>query len=168
MTTGDAGTPPAGFPAPPAYGAPFPGGDPATRPRRRRRWPWVLGALLGAIVLLTVTGIVLFVQKIKPPIDAANEFLAAIEASDFEDAHSQLCDADRRDTDAVDLEDFLPIYFGPGFVSDYEVNPFDVDVDGNRATVGFDADGLDDDEKYELPLRKEGGDWRPCFSDELG
>jgi hypothetical protein len=162
VTTGDAGGPPAGFPAPPAYGTPFPTGDPGTRPRRRRRWPWVLGGLLATIVVLTVTGIVLFVQKIKPPIDATNDFLAALDTREFDDAYSQMCDRARRELTPDDLQS---LYFGPENIAGYEVNPFDVDIDGSRATVGFDTDVLDDDQKFELRLRKENGDWRPCETD---
>jgi len=157
---------PAGFPAPPAYGTPFGSGTTGST-RRRRRWPWVLGALLAAIVVLGVAGTVLFVQKIKPPIDAANEFLSDVDDDDLAAAFEQMC---ARDQDLLSEDDIGGIY---GFFDDFEVNPFDVDVDGDRATVGFDADGLDSGEKLELPLRKEDGEWRPClsdldFSDQLG
>jgi hypothetical protein len=149
---------PAGFPAPPAYGTPFGTAGTATT-RRRRRWPWVLGALLAAIVVLGVTGTVLFVQKIKPPIDAANEFLSDVDDGDSSAAFDQVCSRDR---DLLSEEDVVAIFT---LYDDFEVNPFDVDIDGDRATVGVDADGLDSGEKLELPLRKEGGDWRPCLSD---
>lgn len=154
--------PPAGFPAPPAYGTPFGSGGTTTTTRRRRRWPWVLGALLAAIVVLGVTGTVLFVQKIKPPIDAANTFLGDLEDRDFERAFDQMCS---RDQDVFDADD-LGALFGVGFLDDYEINPFDVDVDGDRARVSFDAEGTGDDDYFELPLRKEDGDWRPCLSDD--
>ncbi|MGH8986194.1 MAG: hypothetical protein ACRDY6_20310, partial [Acidimicrobiia bacterium] len=127
--------------------------------RRRRRWPWVLGALLSTIVILGVSGTVLFVQKIKPPIDAANAFLGDVDDGDFAAAFDQVC---ARDQDLLDEEDVGGVY---SFFDDFEINPFDVDIDGDRATVGFDADGLDSDEKLELPLRKEDGEWRPCLSD---
>lgn len=150
---------PAGFPAPPAYGTPFPSGATTAPTRRRRRWPWVLGALLAVIVVLGVTGAVLFVQKIKPPIDAANAFLSDVDDGDFAAAFDQVC---ARDQDLLDEDDVGGVY---RFFDDFEVNPFDVDVDGDRATVGFDADGLDSDEKLELPLREEDGEWRPCLTD---
>ena len=150
---------PAGFPAPPEYGTPFGTAGTTATTRRRRRWPWVLGALLAAIVVLGVTGTVLFVQKIKPPIDAANEFLSDVDDGNFGAAFDQVCAGDQ---DVLDEEDVGRVY---GFFDDFEVNPFDVDVDGDRATVGFDADGLDSGEKLELPLRKEDGEWRPCLTD---
>ncbi|HEX6312215.1 MAG TPA: hypothetical protein VF152_11390 [Acidimicrobiia bacterium] len=127
----------------------------------------MLGALLAVILALGITGTTLFVTKIKPPIDSANEFLAAVDDGRFESAFAQLCSADRRDTSPADLEAFLAVFYGRELVSGYQVNPFDVDIDGDSATVGFDADSLDDDEKFELPLRKESGEWRPCFADAL-
>ena len=48
------------------------------------------------------------------------------------------------------------------------VNPFGVDRNGDRATVDYtlspDSDSGTGD-TYELTLRKEGGDWRPCPGD---
>ena len=151
---------PAGFPAPPAWGTPVPASAPTPSPRRRKRWPWVLGGLLALIVVLGTTGAVLFVEKIKPPIDATNRYLSDVEDRDFAAAFSQLC---ARDQDLLSEDDILTVGFGS--FSGFEVNPFDVDVDGSRATVGLDADELDSDEKLELPLRKEDGDWRPCLTD---
>ena len=145
--------------SPPGWGAPPPPG-PADRTRRRRRWPWVLGAVLGTIVVLAISGTVLFVQKVKPPIDAANEFLDEVEAGNLDAAIELLCSEDRENVDEDDL--FLGAFAS---LDDFEVNPFDVDIDGDRATVAFDADGLGDDRVIELPLRKENGDWRPCLSD---
>jgi len=149
---------PAGFPAPPAYGTPF-GSGTTGGARRRRRWPWVLGALLAVIIALGATGTILFVQKIKPPVDAANDFLSDVDDGDLAAAFDQVC---ARDQDLLDQDDIGVVY---GLYDDFEVNPFDVDVDGDRATVGIDADGLDSDEKLELPLRKEDDEWRPCISD---
>jgi hypothetical protein len=120
----------------------------------------MLGVVLGAIVVLAISGTVLFVQKIKPPIDATNDFLADIEDGNFDAAIEQLCAADQ---DTVDEDNFLLTSLS--LLGDFQVNPFDVDVDGDRATVTFDADGLDDNEVIELPLRKEDGEWRPCITD---
>ncbi|HUF84637.1 MAG TPA: hypothetical protein VMQ81_08620 [Acidimicrobiia bacterium] len=123
----------------------------------------MLGAVLGAIVILAISGTVLFIQKIKPPIDAANEFLAAIEADEFDAAFDGLCSADQDAFTADELE----VLFGLGFLDDYSVNPFDVDVDGDRAKVSFNAEGTGDDDYFEVPVRKEDGDWRVCLSDDV-
>lgn len=153
----DVGGPPAGFPAPPPSWSPSPtGAEP--RPRRRRRWPWLLGGVLVLIVGLGVTGGTVFVQKIKPVIDSANEFLGDLDQGNSSSAFDQLCARDREDLVEDDLVGLLS-------VDDFEVNPFDVSVNGDRATVGYDAEGLGRDQKYELPLRKEGGTWRPCLTD---
>jgi hypothetical protein len=155
---------PGGFPAPPAWGAPFPASGTPPPARRRRRWPWVLGGLLALIVVLGTTGTVLFVEKIKPPIDATNDFLADVENGNFERAFDQLC---ARDHDVFDAEELGLLFgFGGGILDGFEVNPFDVHVDGDRARVSFDAEGSDGDDYFELPLRKEGGEWRPCLSDD--
>ncbi|MGI8795424.1 MAG: Rv0361 family membrane protein [Acidimicrobiia bacterium] len=145
-------------PAPPGWGAPPPPGS-TDRPRRRRRWPWVLGFVLAAIVILAISDGVLFVQKVKPPIDAANEFLGEVEADNLDAAIALLCSEDEN----VDEDDLFLAAIAS--LDDYDVNPFGVDIDGDRATVKFDADGLDEDEVIELPLRKEDGDWRVCLSD---
>jgi hypothetical protein len=107
---------------------------------------------------------VLFVVKIKPPIDAANDFLADVEDRDFDQAFDRLCAADQ---DALTPET-VETLFGFGQVADdYDVNPLGVDIDGSRATVDFDSDGVGDDfDYYELPLRKEDGDWHVCLSND--
>lgn len=146
--------------------APATGWEPppvGARPRRRRRWPWVLGGVLAAIAGLAIAGAVLFTVKVKPPIDAVNAFLTDVRDGDYEGARDRLCTEDRR----VLSSEGLRSLFRPG-VEDFDVNPFDVSVDGDRATVSFDReDERGDDDYYELDLRKEGGDWRVCLSEAL-
>ena len=148
-------------PVPPGWGVPPPPGL-GDGPRRRRRWPWVLGIMLGSIVVLSIGGGVLFVTKVKPPIDATNEFLAAIENGNFDTAFDSLCEADQDEFSPDSLESL----FGLGFLDDYNVNPFDVDITGDRAKVSFDARGTGDNDYFEITLRKEDGDWRVCLSDD--
>jgi hypothetical protein len=155
---------PAPVPPPPAPGQPGAGWSlppaPPTLPRRRRRWPWALGGVLGVIALLAVAGVALFVSKVKPPIDATNAFLRDLDRGDFDAAYDRMC--------ANDREFFTTESLGSafGFIDDYEVNPFDVSVDGDRAKVSFDSDVTDGDREYfELSLRKDGGRWRPCLTD---
>jgi hypothetical protein len=152
--------PPAAPAPPPGWGAPPPPGAVTGRPRRRRRWPWVLGGVLGAIAILAISGTVLFVQKVKPPIDATNDFLDEVEDGNLDAAIDMLCAEDQGNIDEDDL------FLGALATSDdLEVNWFGVDVDGDRATVDLTSDEFDDDTVFELPLRKEDGDWRPCLSD---
>jgi hypothetical protein len=50
------------------------------------------------------------------------------------------------------------------------VNPFGVDRDGDRATVDYTVSeerGSDSFDTYELTLRNEGGDWKPCPGDSV-
>jgi hypothetical protein len=156
--------PPVPPPPPPSaeWGAPTPPDRP--RPRRRRRWPWLLGGVLALVAILITTAIVLYVVKIKPPVDAANDFLEDIEDRNFDRAFDRLCAADQ---DQITPEG-LQTAFGFGRVADdYSVNFLGVDIDGSRATVEFDSDGVGDDfDYYELPLRKEDGDWHVCLSND--
>jgi hypothetical protein len=148
--------------------APPPGWDLAPRPRRRRHWVWVLVGTCAVIAILFGTGVGLFVTREKPVIDAANAFLDDVADGRFEAAYAELCASDQ---DAVSEADFAQ--FAASLRNDLdapEVNPFGVDINGDRATVDFDPDGTgsgDFDENYELDLRKEDGDWRVCnlFSD---
>jgi hypothetical protein len=151
--------PPPTPPGPPGPSWGLPPSSP-TRPRRRRRWPWALGGVLGVIVLLGVAGVALFVSKVKPPIDATNAFLRDLERGNFDAAYDRMCADDREVFTTESLGRRL------GFIDDYEVNPFDVSVDGDRAEVSFDSDAPDGDREYfELPLREEAGEWRPCLTD---
>jgi hypothetical protein len=155
---------PAGFPAPPAWGAPPPPGGAVPTARRRRRWPWVLGALLAVIVALAVTGTLLFVQKIKPPIDAANDYLGELVDRDYEAAFDRLCEQDQADSSPESFERDMTGDNALDDIESFEVNPFDVDVDGDRATVAVDINSPDFDieDVLDLRLQKEDGDWRPC------
>jgi hypothetical protein len=120
--------------------------------------------VLGLIVILLVGGIVLFVTKLKPPIDAANAFLEEIDDRDFRGAIDEMCSADQ---DSFTTEDLQLVFAFGRLAEDYSVNFFGVDVDGSTATVDFDSDAVDGDfDYYELPLRKEDGDWHVCLSDD--
>jgi hypothetical protein len=117
------------------------------------------------VAILITIAIVLFVVKIKPPIDAANDFLEDVEDGDYDEAFDRLCAADQERGTPDDLQ--TPIDFSE-LAEDYSVdNIFGVDIDGSRATVEFDSDAVGDGFDYfELPLRKEDGDWHVCLSDD--
>jgi hypothetical protein len=122
----------------------------------------VLTAFLVAVVL----GTVFFVSSTLPPYDAANDFVNDLADGRYSAAADQLCNSDRNDSDRA-LSVVTRHFPGNDRIS---VNPFGVDRDGDRATVDYTVSrerGSDSVDTYELPLREEGGDWRPCPGDSL-
>ncbi|MGH9026032.1 MAG: hypothetical protein ACRDWD_07945 [Acidimicrobiia bacterium] len=150
-------------PAPPA--GPPPGWDIEQRPRRRRRWVWVLVSMCAVIALLFGAGIGLFVTRQKPVIDAANAFLDDVAAGRFETAYDDLCVGDRDSFSEEEFASFASSEPTLARLDEPTVNFLGIDVNGDRATVDFDPEGNDSDDfddNFELELRKEDGDWRVC------
>jgi hypothetical protein len=168
----------AGLPPPPSAPWTAPPPPPSwvprpPRPKRRRVWIYLLVGAVVAIVGLAVASGTIWIQKIKPPIDAANDYLRDISRGDYQAAFGQLCAAEKVDGSARSIEDTVDkiVFFG---VNDYEVSPFDVHIDGNRATVKADLSpgiGGGDSGIVRIRLQKIGGTWHPCggqfgFEDE--
>jgi len=113
------------------------------------------------IVGLAVASGTIWIQKVKPPIDAANDYLRDLSRGDYEAAFDQLCAAEKVDASperlagaAADLD-----------VDEYEVSPFDVNRDGSRATVKVELspDDLDGTDRFvRMRLEEIDGEWRPC------
>jgi hypothetical protein len=155
-------------PTPPPAWTPRP-----PKPRRRRPWIYLLVGALVAIVGLAVASGTIWITKLKPPIDAANDYLRDISRGDYEAAFDQLCEAEQVDGSPRSLRETInDLVFT---LSDYEVTPFDVHIDGDRARVEADLNpnvGGTDADIVDIRLRKIDGDWRPCggrfgFEDEL-
>ena len=131
-----------------------------------------MGAVV-AIVGLAVASGTIWVEKVKPPIDAANDYLRDISHGRYQAAFAQLCAQERVDGSPRSLADTVHriVVFG---VDSYEVSPFDVHLDGNRATVKADLSpgiGSGDSGNVRIRLQKIDGRWRPCggefgFEDE--
>ncbi len=65
---------------------------PATTPRRRRRWPWVVGACLVVLVVGAVIAGMLFGRKgSQTPHDAAQKFWTALVHHDTKTAQKYVC-----------------------------------------------------------------------------
>jgi hypothetical protein len=116
------------------------------------------------IVGLAIASGTIWIQKIKPPIDAANDYLRDISRGDYQAAFDQLCATERVDGSSRSLSDTVHriVVFG---VDDYEVSPFEVHIDGNRATVEADLSpgiGGGDSGIVHIRLQKIDGKWRPC------
>jgi hypothetical protein len=116
------------------------------------------------IVGLAIASGTIWIQKIKPPIDASNDYLRDISRGDYQAAFDQLCATERVDGSPRSLSDTVDriVVFG---VDDYEVSPFEVHIDGNRATVEADLSpgiGGGDSGIVHIRLQKIDGKWRPC------
>jgi hypothetical protein len=155
---------------PPAPSAPWttpaPPPPPAWTPRpprrrRRRPWIWLLVGAVGAIVGLAVASGTVWVTKIVPPIDAANDYVDDLSDRNYLRAFDQLCPAEQVDASPEGLASAVADLD----LDDYEVSPFDVDRDGSQATVKVDLTpyiGSDEDRFVRLRLQEIDGEWRPC------
>lgn len=136
-------------------------------------WIYLLVGAVVVILGLAVASGTIWIQKVKPPIDAANDYLRDIRRGDYRAAFAQLCAQEQLDGSPRSLQntvDRLAI-FG---IHDYQVTPFDVHIDGERANVDADlnAGNFQDTDKVRIRLQKINGTWRPCggqfgFEDDL-
>jgi hypothetical protein len=134
---------------------------PAPRRRRRRLWIYLLIGVVGVIVGLAIASGTLWVTKVKPPVDAANDYLRDLSNGNYEAAFERLCAAQRVDASPEGLARAVV----PLRIDEYEVSPFDVNRDGSRATVKVDLnpDTVGDDDTFvRIRLREIDGEWRPC------
>jgi hypothetical protein len=141
--------------------APPPAWTPPTPKRHRRRpWIWLLVGAVAAIVVLAAASGTIWITKLKPPIDAANDYLRDLSRANYESAFDQLCPAEQIDASPEGLADTVALLG----IDEYNVTPFDVDRDGSRATVKVDLtpDIGAGDRFVRLRLREIDGEWRPC------
>jgi hypothetical protein len=119
---------------------------------------------MAVIVLLGATGGALWVQKFKPPVDAANAYLRDLAHGDYESAFDRLCPEDRVDESPSSLQERVGREPLLATLTRFEVNPFEVHINGSHATVRVDLrpDESKSNDVVELRLRKEHGEWRPC------
>jgi len=116
------------------------------------------------IVGLAVASGTIWIQKVKPPIDAANDYLRDISRGNYQAAFDQLCAQEKVDGSPQSLAQTVDaLVFS---LSAYEVTPFDVRIDGNRATVKADVNpdnvGGTESDNVRIRLQKIDGEWRPC------
>jgi hypothetical protein len=131
------------------------------KPRRRRPWIYLLVGAVVAILGLAVASGTLWITKIKPPIDAANDYMRDLSHGDYEAAFDQLCPAEQADASSEGLAGAAAELN----IDEYEVDPFDVNRDGGRATVRVDLSPDDfgsTDRFVRLRLERIDGEWRPC------
>lgn len=110
---------------------------------------------------LAVASGTIWIQKVKPPVDAANDYLRDLSNADYQAAFDQLCGADQVDASPEGLARTVAALN----INDYDVSPFDVHRNGSRATVKVDLNPNtvgDSDRFVRLRLREIDGEWRPC------
>ena len=136
-------------------------------------WIYLLVGAVVVIVGLAVASGTIWIQKVKPPIDAANDYLRDLSRGNYEAAFDQLCAREKVDGSPRSLADTIDRLTVYGF-DDYEVTPFGVHIDGDRADLEADLNpsNFNDTDKVRIRLEKIGGDWRPCggqfgFVDEV-
>jgi hypothetical protein len=130
-------------------------------PRRGgKAWLFVLIALLGVTVITFVLGTVLFVDRTLPPYDGAHDFLSDVTHLRDSAATARLCAADRENGEGA-ISKIRSTFGQRGRIL---VNPLQVDRAGDHALVKYSVDlaGTDRTPSYDLPMRKEGGDWLAC------
>lgn len=114
-----------------------------------------------AIIGLAVASGTVWIAKLKPPIDAANDYLRDLSRSNYDSAFDQLCPEEQVDASPEGLADAVRALN----INEYEVTPFDVDRDGSNATVKVDLSPGDfggTDRFVRLRLEEIDGEWRPC------
>lgn len=134
---------------------------PTPRRRRRRLWIYLLVGVVGVIVGLAIANGTLWVTKVKPPVDAANDYLRDLSSGNYDAAFDRLCPAEKVDASPEGLARAV----APLRINKYDASPFDVNRDGSRATVKVDLnpDTVGDDSRFvRLQLREIDGEWRPC------
>ena len=145
-------------PSPPSW-APRP-----PKPHRRRVWIYLLVGSVVVILGLAVASGTIWINKVKPPIDAANDYLRDISNGDYQAAFDQLCAQDKVDGSPQSLARTVDSFVFS--FSDYDVTPFDVRLDGNHATVKADLNPSNDSGRnadvVRIRLQEINGKWRPC------
>ena len=160
MSDASPGAPAPAAPPAPAAGWASPPPPDAAAPRKRRGWIVALVLALGTIAAFGIAGTALFATRTLPPYQGAYDFLDDVTAGHEQDAIDRLCAADRDDPEAAFSELGSRLDFGARVT----VNFLGVDRDDDHATVEYQIDppGTAVGTSYDLPMRKEGGDWLAC------
>jgi hypothetical protein len=120
---------------------------------------WVLLGLFAFLAVLGVATIVWFVNAVRPPVDAMNHYLAAVDRGAYDVAYDDLCRAEQNATPRGQF----PAAIAPFArrLSEYDVYSFD--PVGHERTVQFRiTDFGGNDTTYRATMVREGGAWRVC------
>ena len=140
----------------------YPGAPPTGRGGGRRGW--LIGAIVAALAALGVGAFFLFSggsASASTPRDAAKHLLDAGVKNDLSGAKKYLCAADNR-------SGIINQIGGDSKLEGYTIDK--VSQSGDRATVTVTLRTSDSSspQTVPLPVVKEGGDWKVCFSDLIG
>lgn len=171
---GNMGSEPSSYP-PPSYPQGYPRGydmppAPAPAPARRSRWwMWLLGIFFG-LILLVGGCTFLLVRAVQGPVDATNEFFAAVNQGDLTRAAS-LVSTDPSCSFGTDPESSIDQQFTGVTVEDYFFAGASVNTgDGaSRAQVIGVVTTLEEGEvPYAVDMIQEGDDWKICALERTG
>lgn len=136
---------------------------PFTR-ERRRLWPW----FLALFILITPFGLMgactaFLVSRSRAPIDATNEFIAALDEQRIDDAYDQLCQPTK---DAIPFAAFAADYSRSGEITDYVFSS--ISAPSNRMTlVSGKIDLAGAPWATAFHVRQEGEEWQVCQYEAL-
>jgi hypothetical protein len=118
----------------------------------------VLGILLFLGVVFIVA-VVMVVNSVQPPVDAMNEFLAAVEHHNYDTAYDLMC---RQEQGATPRAEF-PSAIAPFANRLVGYSAFSFDPFGRERTVEYTiSDTSGNDTTYRATVVREAGAWRVC------
>jgi hypothetical protein len=151
--------PPPVPPTPPVATAPGGAGwtpPPAPAKKRRLTWLWILIPVLALFLVSLVLVIVFAVRLFVGPLEATEDYFAALRDTDYREAYSLRCDRFQRTTPLQEFEaEHSRITIG-----DFDLDDFD--TDGDDATTGGSVEIDGRDISVTVELEREDGDWKIC------
>jgi hypothetical protein len=158
----------------PPYGQPGYGGYPgAPAPQRRGgKLGWILGGA-AVVLVLFVVGIVVFVQFLGGPSNdnspegAVDRWLAAVKDENIDDVKENSCakDVQAYNQDPSRTDDFTNT--SGNKLESWDIGTANVSGDSGKVSVtikGEKSDGSSASDTGQVPVVREGGDWKVCWS----
>lgn len=152
---------------PPAYPQPY--GMPPAPARKSRWWIWLLGIFFG-LILLVGGCTVLVVRAVRGPVDATNEFFAAVNDGDLSRAAS-LVSSDPGCSFGADPASSIDQQFTGVTVQDYFFAGAAVNTGDGSSTaevIGLVTTLEEGEVTYTVNMIQEGDDWKVCGLDRTG
>lgn len=138
---------------------PPPPPPPPIERRRRRVWPWFLWLFILVLPLVLIIGCTVLVLSFEPgPVDAANDFMAALDEGRLEDAHQQLCPETRR---ATSLDQFAADFSAADQITDYRLLSMSA-LMTSPATVSGTVVVGSEAQSVRFEVAEIGGQWMVC------
>jgi hypothetical protein len=126
---------------------------------RSLTWLWVLLAFFAVAGIAAIVAIVAFVNAVRPPVDAMNHYLAAVDHANYDVAYSYLCDAEQARTP----REQFPAAIQPFERRLFEYDVYSFDPVGRERTVQYRITDFGGEEHtYRATMVREHGAWRVC------